>query len=327
MKIYHHAFLSRHSFQFSRIIIGNMASLTTAPFEHKMEELFSDKKILARISDVEPACHVIGYQHLGISVSNMSAAIDFYSKIGFALKDEGSPAVLQNRGGLELHLFLCDRGIEDDKNILMDFPANKYPGHTHAAFTVPNVPNTQAFLESEGLTISGERKRGDRLYAIFARDLDRTTLEFEKNHGDPEDVVINRDSIGYPQGIDHIGIRVAQPDLRWSWYAEKLGFVYNVGRYEANPDPLKNFPPWIQRTVSGCDINLIINANELVSENILLAGGVRPGIVYACFTVADIDSAEQRLREQGVIVARERDLAGVLTFFLSFVMIALFFDF
>ena len=30
---------------------------------------------------------------------------------------------------MSIHLFKCDKGIEDNKNILMDFPTEKYPGN------------------------------------------------------------------------------------------------------------------------------------------------------------------------------------------------------
>ena len=258
-------------------------------------------------------CHVLGYRHLGIAVSNINESINFYNKIGFDLESSSSSGitVLKNQGGLQLHLFVCDLGIEDGKNILMDYPQKKYPGHTHASFTVPNVARVKEYFDSVDIQISGDRTRGGRLYAYFARDPDRTTLEFEKNHGDPEDVVITRNLIGYPQSIDHIGIRVTQPETRFLFYAEKLGFIKCVNKYEANPDPLKNNPPWISRTISGCDINFIINANESPDENILIANGiVRPGIVYATFSVADVFAAETGLKAAGVHVVREEDIAS-----------------
>ena len=223
---------------------------------------------------------------------------------------------MKNKGGLWLHLAPCDRGIDDDKNLLMDYATNKYPGHTHASFTVPNVASAQTYLESQGIVISGDRTRAGKLYAVFARDPDKTTLEFEKNHGEPEDVVVTGDMIGNPQCMDHVGIRVCDAEEGLLWYAENLGFNLLVNKYERNPDPLKNFPPWISRTPSddpakpNCDINLIVNGNERPAENILLAGGcVRPGIVVVGFTVsAPLDAVEERLRARGVHVVRESSL-------------------
>lgn len=263
------------------------------------------------ISTAEPCCSVIGFHHLGIAVSNRAESVAFYSKIGFTLVSEaGNVTVMVNRGGMEIHLFDCDLALSDGNNILMDFPTQKYPGHTHASFTVPNVPLAQAYLESQGIKISGERKGADRLFGVFARDPDRTTLEFELNFGDPQDVVFTGDMIGYPQCMDHIGIRVTNPTARIVFYAEKFGFVKKVMLYEPNPDQLKNFKPWITRTLTGCDINFIINANVSSSENILLAGNcVRPGILFLAFKVAGVDTAEKRLKEAGVVVVREADLA------------------
>ena len=80
----------------------------------------------------------------------------------------------------------------------------------HASFFVPNVAATQSYLLSQSLLISGERKIKDKLYSIFSRDPDRTVLEFERNDGTADDVTIERHMIGYPQKIDHIGIRVTE---------------------------------------------------------------------------------------------------------------------
>jgi len=272
---------------------------------------FTGEKQCPLISTSSPCCNVIGYAHLGIAVSDMTVSTIFYTKIGFSeIQEDSQVKVLRNNGGLELHLFQCDRGIEDDKNLLMDFPSNKFPGHTHAAITVPNVLATQSYLESQEISISGERKKGDRLLAVFARDPDRTTFEFEKNVGDPEDVEITGEVIGVPKGIDHVGIRVSNPSDRFMFYAEKLGFLQNVNTYEANPEPLKNFPPWISRTFTGCDINFIINANENPDENILLAGNcIRPGIVFVAFSVDNLDQAEENLKSAGVYVVKEEEIA------------------
>ena len=34
--------------------------------------------------------------------------------------------------------------------------------------------------------------------------------------------------IGNKRRMDHVGIRVREPDARLQWYAEKLGFVHEV---------------------------------------------------------------------------------------------------
>lgn len=81
--------------------------------------------------------------------------------------------------------------------------------------------------------------------------------------------------------------------------------------YEPAPEVLKNGRPWVSRSSSGIDINFIINGNERVAENILVANGcVRPGIVYAAYTVVNLDEAEAKLRAAGVFVVNENDLAS-----------------
>lgn len=263
------------------------------------------------ITSAVPLISVLRYAHLGIAVSNFSRSVEFFSKIGFSVKtnEDSRFVVLRNRGGMELHLFQCDKPLEDDRNILMDYPENKFPGHTHASFSVPNVASTRDLLESQGLLISGERKMGDKLFAIFTRDPDRTTYEFEKNDGIPVEVEVTAEMIGFPQPIDHIGIRVSTPEECWLWYANILGFVFNAKKYVHNEDMLKNGPPWISRTHSNVDINFIVNANEQGAENVLIAGGLtRPGIVYAAFVVDDVCAAEDALRGAGVVVTRDVDL-------------------
>jgi len=273
---------------------------------------------LPALTTLPPLMKVLQYAQLGIAVTNISKSIEFYSKIGFTLQSPPSLAidipvvVLKNKGGLELHLSTCIQGIDDEKNILMDYPLNKYPGHTHASFSVPNVLATRTYLESQEIGISGERKFGPKLRAIFARDPDRTTLEFERNYLDSEDVIVTKEMIGYPQSIDHIGIRISKPIEMVKWYADQLGFIYEVMKYEHNSeDMLKNGPPWITRTESGIDINFIINANERPVENILFANGItRPGITYAAYTIdTSVEEAAEKLRNKGITATFDEELA------------------
>lgn len=250
-----------------------------------------------------PCCNVIGFHHLGIAVENMAASVEFYTKIGF--QKTALENVLINGGGLEIHFMTCDRGIENGVNILMDTPTIKYPGHTHASFMVPNVATTRQYLEASGIAISGERGK----YAVFARDPDRTTLEFERNFGEPIDGPVTGNDIGATQPLDHIGIRISNPDINFVWYAEKLGFVQQILKYVPNPEILKNGSPWISRTMTHCDLNFLINTNQAPAENILLAENVlRPGIVFVAFTVDNVAEASRRLLEDGVTVIAEADI-------------------
>ncbi|EKX31724.1 hypothetical protein GUITHDRAFT_149120, partial [Guillardia theta CCMP2712] len=94
------------------------------------------------LTTVRPPFKLIGYHHLGVAVSQMPAALDFYGKLGFKEVEDGRSTeerrMMKNAGGLQLHLFKADAGHENNQNILMDFKDVKYPGHTHASFLVPS---------------------------------------------------------------------------------------------------------------------------------------------------------------------------------------------
>lgn len=257
------------------------------------------------------------YAHLGVAVRNLQQSISYFSKIGFyestSKISSNSVKVIQNFSGLELHLFISDRDlIEPEKNVLMDFSDLKYPGHTHACFSVPTVEGCREYLERKGLEISGERpppevrlKAGLPLMSIFSRDPDYTTFEFEKTTAAPSQDAIEftKDMIANPQCIDHIGIRVSQPDEKMLWYAEKLGFDQLVRHYKLKQDPLENPTPFIVRNSAGVDINFIPNATES-PQNILIDENfqVFPGILYIAFTVDDAHEAGVALEASGVRV-------------------------
>ena len=91
---------------------------------------------------------------------------------------------------MSLSLYLsplqADEALVDNKNLLMDFPTHKPPGHTHASWscflvtlivlwlefslslsfplslffmlqrTVPSVPGVKAYLEAQGIPLSGQ---------------------------------------------------------------------------------------------------------------------------------------------------------------------------
>lgn len=278
--------------------------------------------------DDKPLINCIRYHSIGMSVSNIAESFSFYSKIGFDAIDKsaldralsGVPCkgndilVLKNRLGLELHLIQADEPLEGNQNLLMDFPTEKPPGHTHASWSVCSVPGIMRLMEELTIPLSGTRST----LAIFIRDPDRTTLEFERNDGgDDVPEIFTKDMIGYHTTLDHVGTRVRAPlDRHVQFYAKTFGFEFLVNKYEANPEPLKNMPPWITRTRHGCDINFIINCNTIIpdagesTENILFAGGLlRPGIIYPTFEIEeDVLIALSNLQTNGIDAILDTEL-------------------
>ena len=261
----------------------------------------------------KPAVSCLRYHHLGLACRDIGASTRFYAQLGFEaeqLSSASAPAKgagivrLRGAGGLELHLIQADDCSGTD-NLLMDNPQLKAPGHTHASWKVPSVPALKAFLEGLGIPLSGTRST----LAVFVRDPDRTTLEFERNDGkDEPPAAFTAEHIGWTQPLDHVGIRTRAPHARHlEWAARNLGFTLCVRKYDVDPDPLKNGSPMITRTPAGCDINFIPNANSSPAEEgleaPLYAGGVlKPGILYAAYTIDEPDAAAacERLRANGV---------------------------
>lgn len=96
----------------------------------------SDLSMYPTVSTNGPLCKVIGYHHLGIAVSNKDASIEYYTKIGFDVVEatrSDSVTVMCNKGGLNIHMFTCDKTVQDNFNILMDDNTKKYPGHSKSA--------------------------------------------------------------------------------------------------------------------------------------------------------------------------------------------------
>ncbi len=117
--------------------------------------------------------------HVGIRISDREKSIRFYQLLGFEMiadggYDNGHPLVMLHKSGINLNL-LGPATKMAGKNILMD-ESDKYPGITHLAIKVKSAEDTEDFVNSNNIEITGRRDfRGTK--TIFIRDPDRNVLE------------------------------------------------------------------------------------------------------------------------------------------------------
>lgn len=123
--------------------------------------------------------------HVGIRVTDLSAAEAFYAKLGFhrdpeEFSLEGKACGLVHANGLRLHLIFNGEAAPEG-NVLLDAPV-KRPGYTHAAFIVDSMDDLVVWLGREGIAITeGPVKMGHgRRTTCFIRDPDRNVLEFNE---------------------------------------------------------------------------------------------------------------------------------------------------
>lgn len=123
--------------------------------------------------------------HIGIRVSDLDAAINFYARLGFQRDpDEFAPAAkacgLIHPTGLRIHL-IYNGELSREGNVLLDVPI-KRPGYTHAAFIIPSMDELVAWLARENIPISeGPVLMGHgRRMVCFIRDPDLNVLEFNE---------------------------------------------------------------------------------------------------------------------------------------------------
>jgi catechol 2,3-dioxygenase-like lactoylglutathione lyase family enzyme len=291
----------------------------------------ADQKVYPPIladEDAKPAVRVLRFHSLGLAVCSLPATTAFYALLGFTAASSDTLTLKHATNGLQLHLCMAT-DLSHTDNWLMDNASSKAPGHTHASWAVPSVPGMKTFLERLAVPLSGTRGT----LAVFVRDPDRTTLEFERNDGgDDASAVFSSDMIGSTKPLDHVGIRTRAPHRRHlEFYARNFGFTRLVRFYDVDPDPLKNGSPMITRTETNCDVNFIPNANteaedgNEATENLLLPGNgvIRPGILYAAFTIGDGVTAEQaceRLQANGVdaVLDTELEEGGLATSWADF---------
>ncbi len=119
--------------------------------------------------------------HVGIRVSDKERSVDFYANLGFELLSDagftdGHPIIMKHSSGVVLNL-LGPATTCNGTNILMDVE-EKYPGITHIALTVSSIEVAKAFMEENGIAITGSFNFGN-MSAVFMRDPDRNVIELD----------------------------------------------------------------------------------------------------------------------------------------------------
>ena len=124
---------------------------------------------------------ILGYEHVGIRVSDRARALAFYRGLGFAV----DPAHVSDRvaeivaGETRINLIFNGEPRPGGRNILMD-ESEKWPGHTHAAFVVDSMPRLLDWAAAQGITITEGPVDWGRRITCFLRDPDGNVLEFNE---------------------------------------------------------------------------------------------------------------------------------------------------
>ena len=127
---------------------------------------------------------IIGINHVGIRVTNLESARNFYEQLGF--KFIAGPigpepvAIMEHPSGVVINFILnADSGVTE--NVLMDIP-ERHPGYTHIALDVNDLESIQNHIEKLDITITeGPITLPDGGKMFFIRDQDRNVIEFHQN--------------------------------------------------------------------------------------------------------------------------------------------------
>lgn len=151
--------------------------------ERIMDHHTIDKAIPSETSLAADGFEIKVIDHVGLRITDRDRALAFYRKLGFEIDPaEDAPDYmgvgLVNPSGARIHLMYECHGAHESGNVLMDH-SKKWPGYTHAAFTIDSMDRMVEWLRrndipiTEGPVVLGE---GRRITAFF-RDPDRNVVE------------------------------------------------------------------------------------------------------------------------------------------------------
>lgn len=127
---------------------------------------------------------IIGINHVGIRVSDLERAREFYEQLGFVFIigpiGPEPVAIMEHPSGVNIN-FILNADPKLTENILMDIP-EKHPGYTHVALDVTNIESIKDALKQMGIEITeGPITLPDGGIMLFIRDQDRNVIEFHQN--------------------------------------------------------------------------------------------------------------------------------------------------
>ena len=99
---------------------------------------------------------ITGINHVGIRVTDLDRARDFYEQLGFVFVvgpiGPEPVAIMEHPSGVNINFILnADSGISE--NILMDIP-ERHPGYTHMALDVTDIELVEARLNQLRIKIT-----------------------------------------------------------------------------------------------------------------------------------------------------------------------------
>ncbi len=123
--------------------------------------------------------------HIGIRISDKKKSVPFYELLGFKFDgdagfEQGHPIIMEHPSGVVVNL-LGPANKDVGTNVLMDVD-DRYTGITHVALRIESLEETKAFLEENGIEITGSLRFGN-LTAVFIRDPDRNVIELDERAG------------------------------------------------------------------------------------------------------------------------------------------------
>jgi len=127
---------------------------------------------------------ISGIDHIGIRVSELSQAREFYEKLGFVFVEgpvgPEPVAIMKHPCGVVIN-FILNASCSTKDNILMDMP-EKHAGYTHVALRANDLDDVKSHLDQLKIVITeGPVNFGDKYgSSLFIRDQDRNVIEFHQ---------------------------------------------------------------------------------------------------------------------------------------------------